>query len=1131
MISTPLRRLALYFAVAAALLVGGYGRGAYAGTCSSGPVSVCSGAADAGVDTPQSLSGMPLTVTTTEGFGIDVMGFRRNTLTLMGTDGLTFTDHHSSSMNGTEDVIVAHNSGTGSLSITSSGVLTGGDSGIDATNDGAGELRITTTGIVTGIEERGINAFNRDESGTNLIITTAAVNGGISAVNYGRGTLSLTSNDTVSGGIFARQRGVDMDVTTAEVTNQLDAITAANQGTGDLRITSRGPVSSDTGTGIRATNDGKNLTITTGKVTARFGGIDATNRGGGALTITSSDEVSASRNGSSSFSAGIRASNNGTSLTLTTDKVTGLGFGIYAEKNGYGFGVLSITSRDEVKGLERVGVYAQNRGGTDLTINTASVSGGIDGVDAYNYGSGELSVTSTARVNGTSDTGVFAYNASTGSDLIIKVTEVTGGNNGIEAIQTGRGALSIANNGAVTGSSNYGIFAQNSRAGTDLNLTIGAEVTAGYDGIAVVHNGSGLLTITNEDVVSGGTGNALWLDRSVADAADGTITNNGSLISAQDAAVRMTRSFNFDGNFINNGDITGGNGVAFDASQSTHGIVLHQAAGTITGDILLGSTNDVVMVTGGSINGQIIGSGISQGAIQDLGTVNINVGPGNEFFAKDAIEVKNYFIQSGTVNQQADFGVFSTRTAVSNDATLSFSKSVTGSGSLVSAGNLEFVTSPQLGGQLLQKGTVLLNEGSTITVDSASSSPVLNEPRQLIVSALGVIDEGVTIIGSSFLYDIEAIFTDTTVSALTTVADIGAVSPLGNPSAFGDSMTAFVSAGGDNAVVDLLADLPAGDVQGFEQIADVFSPSVSGAVAQGSREVSDSTWRLIHERFVGSEAAFSVYKPLNGLWLQGYGGEADQDRIDHVEGFDADTGGVAVGYDRDLGQWRVGVAFSSGKTDVDNDRYAGDSIDIDSVQLMMYGGYWQDQWFANATASFAALDYDFKRNNLIANADPIESDTDGDLHGMSVGGGYHYTVNGILLTPQLVLRYTTLSVDKYSENGGLDLQVAYDDIDTLVTELGLSISASYITGDWELSPMAHVAWVHDYLGDKEKVTASYSGQSYRQEGFKPDSNFASIGLGVEANNGHGLSVGLDYRGTLGSNFTRNEGSLNLRYDF
>ncbi|MBK6740138.1 MAG: autotransporter domain-containing protein [Haliea sp.] len=437
---------------------------------------------------------------------------------------------------------------------------------------------------------------------------------------------------------------------------------------------------------------------------------------------------------------------------------------------------------------------------------------------------------------------------------------------------------------------------------------------------------------------------------------------------------------NFVGEFNNNADITGGNGTAFDASATTNGMVLNHAAGTITGDVLLGSGNDRVNITGGSINGRIIGQG--------FGTVAIDVGAGNEFIGNGLVDVAEYVIQSGTVHQMADFSTAATTTTVASGATLSFNSLITGGGALVSNGELEFVLSPGSKGELVQAGTVTLNDGSTISAYAQGLSPTLNESF-LLISATSLLDNGVVLAEDAFgslLYDFEALITNDSLSVVTSVADLGTVSPLQNPSAFGDSMTAFVSGGGDNAVVELLAGLDTGDVQGFEQVADVFSPSVSGAVSQGAREANDSTWRLINERFVGSSAPFPDSEPPNGLWLQGYGGTTDQDAIDDVEGFDADTTGVAVGYDLDLNQWRIGAAFSAGETNIDNDRFASDRIDIESNQLIVYGGFRQDQWFANATASAAALDYDFKRNNLVAGEGPL-SDTDGDLLGMSVGGG------------------------------------------------------------------------------------------------------------------------------------------------
>ncbi|MCB1687644.1 MAG: autotransporter domain-containing protein [Halioglobus sp.] len=1321
--STPFQRLALHSAVVAALVGGGYGRGAYAGSCTSGPVSVCSGAANDGVDVTQNLAGTSLTVSTTPGFGLDTTSTGGYALNLRASNGLSFTDANDSGIVGAIGGIDAQNSGSGELRITTSGevnvaeerrtgiharnygtdlalqveTITGALESIHAKNFGSGALSITSSGTIespgftraaiyasnwgtdltvqtaevdsrsvyaieawnngsgalsissTGSLRGGIYAFAH--SGTGLTIQTAAVGGRIRAINGSSGAMDITIGGKVQGAdavesVFVGTgiTATDLSLKTEEVEGGFRPIVASNFGVGALSITTSGAVTSidstNAGTGITARNRGTDLILNTADVTAGKRAIYAKNYGSGALIITSSGALTGTND---SGKDGVYARNYGTDMTLQVAAVRGGGKGIWATNEGSG--ALSLRSTGDVAGHSEVGIYAFNSG-TDMSLNTATVTGGKLGISARNSGSGALSITSEGVVTGTTGHGIYASNLDVGTDLMIQTAGVTSGYTAISARNHGNGSLSVTSNAPVAGlrggisalnfgagagalsvtstaavtgadyfgisagnrgtdttiqaasvSGTLGIFAYNSNGtlsitssgtvtgtenagilannyGLDLALQA-AEVTGGLRGIAVynkgsgalsvvasgvvttindsgivanhygtqlslqtaavtgadhgidiLHNGEGTLSITTDGVVTGNSGQALRLDRSVAGTTDGAITNNGGLISNQSTGVVMTRGLNFIGEFNNHADITGGNGTAFDASASRFGFALNQASGAITGDVLLGSGDDRVTITGGSINGKIIGQG--------FGVVTIDVGAGNAFNSNGVIDVADYVIQSGIVQQVADFSTAATTTTVASGATLSFNSVIHGGGALVSSGDLTFVLTPDAAGELIQAGTVTFNAGSTVTLDTSGFTAQLNESLQLI-TATGIIDNGVTVnadIPESFLYDYETLINSSSVSVETTVADLGAVSPLQNPSAFGDSMTAFVSGGGDNAVVDLLAGLESGDVTGFEQIADVFSPSVSGAVSQGAREANDSTWRLINERFVGSDAALHVCEPPNGVWLQGYGGIADQDGFNGVDGFDADTSGVAVGYDLDLDQWRVGAAFSAGETDIDNDRFASDSIDIESNQFIVYGGFRQEQWFANATASAASLDYDFKRNNMIAGEGQIKSDTDGDLLGVSVRGGYQYTVaENLVLTPQLSLRYTTLDVDDYSEDGGLDLRVEYDSIDTLASELGVSASARFTAGAWQWSPTARLAWVHEYLGENERATARYADQSYVQEGFDPDENFASVGLGVAASNAHGVSVGIDYRGAFGSHYTSNQGWLNVRYEF
>ena len=102
------------------------------------------------------------------------------------------------------------------------------------------------------------------------------------------------------------------------------------------------------------------------------------------------------------------------SLTFTdnnTSTITGFGSAINATNNGSGD--LMITTTGTVTGngavFPNAGIYAKNYGG-NLTVNTATVSGGRYGIYAKNYGSGALSITATGTVTGSGAYGVSADN-------------------------------------------------------------------------------------------------------------------------------------------------------------------------------------------------------------------------------------------------------------------------------------------------------------------------------------------------------------------------------------------------------------------------------------------------------------------------------------------------------------------------------------------------------------------------------------------------------------------------------------------------------------------------------------------------------------------------------------------------
>ncbi|MEO0326954.1 MAG: hypothetical protein AAF217_00005, partial [Pseudomonadota bacterium] len=272
---------------------------AHAGGCTplGGPGTyICTGPANAVTDTTQVLNSgvVPLNITTSNDFGIDTSTNGGTGLDLSSLNSITFTQSGTGGITGDTYGIYARNSGTGALSVTATGTITGiVSNGVDAGNNnaaGAGELTVsaaavtgairgifarnagtgvtsvTATGTVTGTASNGVDARNYNAAGAgDLTVSTAAVTGGtygIYARNVGTGALSVTATGTVTGtgnnGVDARNYNAagagDLSVSTAAVTGAIKGIFAGNAGTGATSVTATGTVTGIASNGVDARN-------------------------------------------------------------------------------------------------------------------------------------------------------------------------------------------------------------------------------------------------------------------------------------------------------------------------------------------------------------------------------------------------------------------------------------------------------------------------------------------------------------------------------------------------------------------------------------------------------------------------------------------------------------------------------------------------------------------------------------------------------------------------------------------------------------------------------------------------------------------------------------------------------------
>ncbi len=310
-------RLAVGTALAGVLLTG-YGR-AVAGTCvEAANPAICAGPANPALDVTQTINFTTAInqAVTTPGFGINVAS--GDAIDLNGSGA--FNDQNASSITGAGSGIYANNGGAGALSITSTGVVTGtsgvgiygynaptatdltinaatasgGRQGISARNYGSGALSITATGTVTGVSKAGIFAYER--GGASLTINAAGVSGGnsgINALNTGNGPLSITTSGPVSGA-GPGSPGAPGAYRTGS------GIYAYGGGAGGVTVNATGPVTAtgptSVGIGVEASAASlAGVTISATDVSGTNHGVFAQNYGSGALSITTTGTVTGRR--------------------------------------------------------------------------------------------------------------------------------------------------------------------------------------------------------------------------------------------------------------------------------------------------------------------------------------------------------------------------------------------------------------------------------------------------------------------------------------------------------------------------------------------------------------------------------------------------------------------------------------------------------------------------------------------------------------------------------------------------------------------------------------------------------------------------------------------------------------------
>lgn len=418
-------------------------------------------------------------------------------------------------------------------------------------------------------------------SGTNTTPQTVIVNNANVATSSG-----FSVDTTVSGG---------------------DALSIA--GTGDIRYidTNAAPLTAGLGSrGLEVTATGDDgatpgaVTVNTnGAISGGLNGIWVGNLGTGDTSVTATGLVTATSGGTGIYAGNNSAANN---LTVNAANVTGDLAGIFAIN--LGIGTTSVTATGQATGTNENGIYAENGStATNLTVNAASVTGGLHGIWAGNSGTGATAVTATGQVTGTNVYGIFVANGSTTTSLTVNAASVTGDISGIYTINQGSGATSVTATGQVmaTAVNSVGISAANNNS-TATNLTVvAAGVTGDIFGVYAFNQGSGATSVTATGPVIGTSGYGIG---AYNDSAATSLTVNAVSVSGNLYGIWAENLGTGATSVTAAGPVTAAGGYGIVVTNGSTATSLTVNAASVTGDLYgiftsnQGSGATIIMTSG-----------------------------------------------------------------------------------------------------------------------------------------------------------------------------------------------------------------------------------------------------------------------------------------------------------------------------------------------------------------------------------------------------------------------------------------------------------------------------------------------------------------------------------------------------
>ncbi len=1042
------------------------------------------------------------------------------------------------------------------------------DSGETATFDGTVSSQtvvgtVTGDGTVTVTNDKGVT-FQQDVAvATTATGGTVTFEGNAAAVTVtgtgdsarfdAAGAQSVSGNITGDGGVVVTSRSTTVfngDVTVSnEVLLDGSASFSGNLSAQEL----------DIGSGRTATFNGTGGTKS----------VSGTVNGEGSVIVTVGDndrvvfESNVGRPGSTSKLDTVTVTSGTAEFKGNVESVNGLVIGAntvaFANTNG-GSVSAAITGTGTLQILENTTFNRSVASSTTAEVEADKIGSFESGAGAIEFiGDGTVSfTTNTQTVSGAVTT---TAGAGTGTVDVDASGQVVTFNETLGVFGTGLKEISV--------SAGEGVFKKDVFAdrvdialgqtatfdGTNAAQAVSGAVTGA--GSVVVDNSNGVTfggavgtSVTSLDAVTitSGTGEFTGDVFATTTTLDSTGDFNGAISSG---TIDLNASSSFAGDVTATTlDIDSGETATFDGINAAQ-----EVSGTVTGEgsVFVNNSNGVTFnndigASGSSLNAVTVGDGTGASSASFLGGVfakTIEVAQNavavfSQAFSADTTKLANEVTVNGLDNEG---GAFSTAA----NSKLKLGHLVDDGVTVFTVDSLDLGANTQVeldfsAGSLTGTGDVFtLFDGGTANISSEESDLSFVSPDGLLVQ-LGPSNTDV----SKIVVGVFTINSDTFNTALGLNDE---------DSALNDAVFGAMTSGGEleGVLVPILNANNAGSREALEQLGaqkDTMTATSKVSVQTVQTNLDLASNRLTSQRggvraiaAAQSEKTGSIVGTDDGAlagsaWIKPFYNTMDQDERNGVDGFGADTAGVAFGADVEVSdESRVGIAGSWAASDVDGDGAGESQLDIDSYQVTLYGDYDFGVAYVEGFAGYAINQVDSQRVIDFGTLNPRTArasfDSQQSVLGALVGTNLSLSEN-LVVSPETSLTWTRVKTDDYTETGagGVSQIVSVDDVDVVQASLGATLSAILPMESGTLVPQGFLGVGYDLAGDEAVATARFTGggAAFEQTGAEVEQFSVNAGLGLtwEAN---AFSIGANYDAEYREDFLSHTGQVKLKIEF